>query len=910
MSPAAPKRPRRTPPAVAADAPADGGNVPLAAGAEAPLSAYVARRAFDRTPEPPAVVPTDRSGPLLFVVQLHQARGLHHDLRLELGGVFKSFALPKGTNVVVGEKHLAVPTEDHPLAYGTFEGVIPAGQYGAGPVIVWDCGWFGPDETGRVVLDRAAAEAALVHGLAAGKLSITFLGAKLKGSYALVRMKDASWLLLKHRDAHAIRPAPADTLPRSVLSARTLETAGTAAARPVELADLAPHGPRERLPTKLKPMLAQAAPTAFTDAEWAFEPKLDGYRAIACVAEDGAVTLRSRGGQDLTPGFPGIVGALAAQPIRPLVLDGEIVAFEGGVPSFGALQRRAQLRVAADIGVAERTAPCVFFAFDVLHAHGLDLRGAPYASRRLWLTQLVAPIDAVQLVHADDDGAALHRAALAAGFEGTMAKRKTGRYRPGERSADWLKVKATQTAEFVVGGFTRGRGARRDRFGALVLGYFDDGRLRHAGEVGSGFDEATLASLGPALASRTRASSPFEPPPDTPGVTWVEPERVVEVRFAEWTESDQLRAPVFVRLREDRDAASVHEPRSSTTRAPATETEAAYVLQQLDRLGANGWIETSGGRIRVTHLDKVLWPATATTAAVTKRGLLAWLAAASPFMLEHLRDRPLNVIRMPEGIDGERFHQRHWDAKVLPATTRRLDAGAIVRQITCDDLATLVWLGQMGVLEFHPWHGRASADGIPSGAASTIEAQLARPDYIVFDLDPDKRMPGAAKPGAVDPAFALARTVAFHLKTLVEAMGLVPFVKTSGHRGLHVFVPIERTLEADAVRDLCGVIGTHLLREHPRELTMEHTPDRRPPGRVFFDHNMNGRGRTIACAYSPRATAGAPVSLPLDWTALASVAPSDLRIGATPGVLAAFGAPWRGMLAARRNLAQVLARPA
>src|SRR5262245_66040 len=395
------------------------------------LDEYAAKRSFTATPEPAPHAVAARTGPLLFVIQQHAARAPHYDFRLELDGVLKSWAVPKGVLVQPGERHLAVPTEDHPLAYGSFEGVIPQGQYGAGTVIVWDCGLYSPDEGGEYEIhDRVAAQQRVREELAAGKLSICLIGEKIKGSYALVRTKDKSWLLLKHRDPRPIKSSWGDDINRSVLTGYAVANAANVVeTERLEFDQLIPDGPAEPLPAKMAPMLAGAGEAPFGRRGWMYEPKLDGYRILAHVGLDG-VHLRTRNGIDVTAAFPRLVDDLKSQLALPLLLDGEIIVLRDGRPSFDALQNRVQMRAPSDIEAADRNTPSVFFCFDLLHVLSINVRNASYAERRRFLGQCLITTPRLQLVHAEADGEALRRAALAAGFEGVMAKRRASLYQP------------------------------------------------------------------------------------------------------------------------------------------------------------------------------------------------------------------------------------------------------------------------------------------------------------------------------------------------------------------------------------------------------------------------------------------------------------------------------------------------
>ncbi|MGQ0651396.1 MAG: DNA ligase D [Betaproteobacteria bacterium] len=867
--------------------------------AKAKLGEYAARRRFEATPEPaPAEAPA-RAGPLLFVVQQHAARRMHFDLRLECEGVLKSWAVPKGPSLDPAQKRLAILTEDHPFDYASFEGVIPPGQYGAGEVIVWDCGVYSPDEHGPLAFgERDDAERRVLEGLQKGKLSIQLRGEKLKGSFALVRTAGAKgWLLFKHKDRFA-GTAEVASQNRSVLSRR------------IPASRLAPAGDFTAMPGDLLPMQAEIAAAPFDDGEWSWEPKLDGYRALAFVAAEG-VRLRSRRGLELAADFPAVAKELAAQQV-PMILDGELVAFDAaGKPSFGALQNHRQARGGS----------VVYYAFDLLYFAGIDVRAMPYADRRRYLAQCVMPSPLLQLVHASDEAQELYRAALASGLEGVVGKRKSSRYEAGRRSASWVKVKARRSAEVVVGGYTRGKGSR-EPLGALLVGYWDGGELRYAANVGSGFDDATLADLRARLKPLARESRPFAEKPALAGrdARWVEPKLVAEVKFQDWTDDGSLRAPVFLRLRDDVDAKSV---RRETGPRPARGAggeagEIDEVVAQLATPKDSITLALGAHRIKLTHLERVYWPADAALKerALTKRDLLRYLAQVSPYMLPHLADRPLTMIRMPDGIGGQRFFQKHW-AQQRPAfaDTITLFSGhkdESHEYLLCSNLATLLWLAQSGTLEFHVWHSRARRGGDAPRAGTDYAASLASleasilncPDYVVFDIDPyiySGRERAGEEPELNTVAFEKGKEVAFRLRELLQRMRLDAIVKTSGKTGLHVFVPIRRTIDFDAAREVSELVGRHLMRLHPQDITMEWSVAKRT-GKIFMDYNMNVRGKTLNVAYSPRGAPGAPVSMPLTWEELARAHPLDFRLGNAAERLARTGDRWAEALSRKYSL--------
>jgi bifunctional non-homologous end joining protein LigD len=908
------------------------------------LSEYAAKRKFEATPEPAPVATAAASGPLLFVVQQHSARRLHYDFRLECDGVLKSWAVPKGPSLNVADKRLAVQTEDHPYDYASFEGVIPPGQYGAGEVIVWDCGVYSPDENQLWFHDRQEAQRQVREGLQKGKLGFLLRGEKLKGSFALVRTakEPNSWLLIKHRDRFA-STADVTEQDRSVLSGVAVEDLKVVPAHRIAATQLAPSGAPAPMPQKLAPMLAETGQQPFNRPDWMWEPKLDGYRVLAFIGA-GGVRLRSRRDLELSASFPRLAAELRKQDVDSMILDGELVAFDAaGRPSFNALQNRVQLKTEREIAAADRSVPVIFYCFDLLYFAGIDLRKSPYRDRRRYLAQCLLPSPFVQMVHVAQDGIALQEAAAASGFEGVIGKRTDSRYEAGRRSAAWLKIKPALTGEFVIGGYTRGKGSRAP-LGALLVGTWEGDRLRFASHVGSGFDELTLDQLKERLEPLKRATCPFDETPELPNpTTWVEPKLVAEVRFHSWTEDGRLREPIFLRLRDDVDPLSVQLggtltptplphagegsritplPRSGRGAGVRVADDIEAVLAQLESARTELWLTVGSHRIRLTHLDRVYWPADPALQqpALTKRDLLRYLAQVSPYMLPHLAERPLTMIRMPDGINGQRFFQKHWEqerpefVETLNVFSSHKDENREV--LLCSNLPTLLWLAQSGTLEFHVWHSRAKV-GADAASNSTdyasseqsLEASVLNyPDYLVFDLDPyiysGKEAPGG-EPELNTVAFEKGKEVAFRLRELLNSMGLEPIVKTSGKTGLHVFVPIRRTLDFDAARHVCELVGRHLMRQHPRDITMEWSVPKRT-GKIFIDYNMNVRGKTLNSAYSPRGVPGAPVSMPLTWEELGGAHPLDFRLYNAARRLAETGDRWRDALKRKQSLERAL----
>jgi bifunctional non-homologous end joining protein LigD len=565
-------------------------------------------------------------------------------------------------------------------------------------------------------------------------------------------------------------------------------------------------------------------------------------------------------------------------------------------------------------GTAERS---VFYCFDLLYFAGIDLRKARYADRRRYLAQCLLPSAHVQLVHATEDGVALHEAAMKTGLEGVVGKRKDSIYESGKRSASWLKIKAIDTADFVVGGYTKGKGARA-ALGALLLGYWHESTLRFASHVGSGFENRSLARMRKLLEPLERKTCPFAEKPELNApTTWVQPSLVAEVKFQGWTDDGHLRAPVFLRLRDDIDPVEVrHVPQAEVAPRPRNATE--EILEQLRSAKATMTLAVGEHRIRLTHLDRVYWPAdpALNQPPLTKRDLLRYFVQVSSYMLPHLADRPLTMIRMPDGIGGQRFFQKHWEQERPPfVETVTVFSGhkeGDHEYLVCNNLPTLLWLAQSGTLEFHVWHSRAKPgpDAAARGAdyAGSLEAMessvLNYPDYVVFDIDPyiysGKEAPGG-EPELNTAAFAKGKEVAFWLRDLLQSMSLESIVKTSGKTGLHVFVPIRRTIDFDAARGVSELVGRHLMRQHPKDITLEWSVPKRT-GKIFMDYNMNVRGKTLNAAYSPRGVPGAPMSMPLSWEELADAHPLDFRITNVAERLARNGDRWQDALTKKQSL--------
>jgi bifunctional non-homologous end joining protein LigD len=787
-----------------------------------PLSAYRAKRSLDATPEPGArpPVPAPKAGGL-FIVHMHAATRLHWDLRLEMEGVLRSWAVPKGPSANRADKRLAVNVEDHPMEYGDFEGIIPEGNYGAGEVIVWDRGVWVPLEDP-------------FEGFKKGKLLFELKGYKLRGKWTLVKLKKGvkEWLLIKEKDAYADPEKPYSD--ESVLSGMTVEELRAAKDRAAPLKkELEKLGaPRRAVRVKdTELMLAETREEPFSKAGWVFELKLDGYR-LRVAREDGAAKLVSRNGHDMTAAFPEIARAVAALPYDGLILDGEIVvADDAGRPSFNRLQNRARLSGLPLIKRAAVETPATFYVFDLLAFEGYDVRPLPLVERKAVLAKLLPRTGALRYSdHFETTGEELYEHVVQLGLEGIMAKKADAPYRGG-RSANWLKIRADRTDDFVVVGYSRPKGSRGG-FGALLVGGYSDGKLTFTGRVGSGFDAQQLQDVGAALEASVRPTTPCEagPIPQGDDIVWVEPRLVIEVRYKEITPDGLLRQPVFMRFRDDKEPKDCviqgrgalgvgrDEPEFDESARPAPDAPRREVV--------------------FSNLDKVFWP----DEKYTKGDLIEYYRAISPWLLPYLKDRPVVLTRFPDGIAGKSFFQK--DAPgFIPEwlRTERMWSADTQREIdyfVCDNLESLLYLANMATIPLHVWGSRA--------------ATLEQPDWCILDLDPK------------DAPFEHVVKVARATKDLCDEIEMPAFIKTSGSTGLHVMLPMARLVTFEQARQLGGLLARVVANELPDIATVTRQVGKRG-GRVYLDYVQNGHGRLLVAPFSIRPLPGAPVSMPLEW---------------------------------------------
>ncbi|HEV7610512.1 MAG TPA: DNA ligase D [Steroidobacteraceae bacterium] len=902
------------------------------------LSVYRAKRDFSKTDEPSGQTRVAPSPRWRFVIQKHAARRLHYDLRLELDGVFKSWAVTRGPSLDPGEKRLAVEVEDHPLDYGDFEGTIPHGEYGGGTVQLWDRGYWIPEGA------RPPEEA-----LSAGDLKFTLEGARLHGSWVLVRMrgdryggKRTNWLLIKHRDASA-RPGDADALleeDRSVASGRALKqitegsgarpkpfmlatkqraradavwTSNSAATPSVDRPQAVKRKPAlvARVPAFVEPQLAKLVDRPTEGARWAHEVKLDGYRA-QLQASRGRIAIRTRSGLDWTDRFSSI--AKDARTLPDCLIDGEIVALDQrGLPSFGALQ------AALSEGKSEKL---VFYAFDLLFDGREDLRTLPLAERKARLEALVDACDVSQqlryVAHLESDAEAVFSSACKMGFEGIVSKQLDAPYRSG-RTGSWTKAKCRMGQEVVIGGWTTEAGTVRSLLAGVYRGDKGGrgGRLVYVGRVGTGYGREAVNTLLPQLKKLTREQSPFagdNSPAREKNVRWLKPELVAEIEFAGWTGTGMIRQAAFKGLRLDKPARdvvaeipspAVADTTSSETTAPmnskrpiskkATRSSRAKPsrtsaspakpsrdgITQVAAAKGNGPLAVM--EVTISKPDKALWPDAGDGAPVTKADLAEYYENVGHWMLPHLAGRPCSFVRVPNGVGTEQFFQRHAMPGMSSLLTSVKVKGDRAPYVQIDRVEALIAAAQIGALELHPWN---CARGNPEVAGR-----------LVFDLDP-----------APDVKFDAVITAAIEIRDRLRAAGLESFCKTTGGKGLHVVTPLTAGKNAvpwPVAKDFAHIVCAQMAQDAPAKYLDTMSKSQRV-GKIFLDYLRNDRTATAVAVLSPRARAGAPVSMPIHWKEVRSgLDPKKYTVRTAPGVLRKTK-PWTGYEEAARSLADAI----
>ena len=792
------------------------------------LKKYREKRNFQVTSEPAGGGEANEDA-RAFVIQKHWASRLHYDFRLELDGAMKSWAVPKGPCYDPAVKRMAVQVEDHPIAYNQFEGQIPEGQYGAGKVVIWDEGKWMPVGDPR-------------KGYRDGHLKFDLQGVKMQGRWALIRLKGKEsdkqppWLLIKDRDAFA-RPerefSVVDEMPDSVVPLRAAKAPSPDQSEDQPESSAAGQralpGVAADLPAHLKPQLATLVDGVPHHApDWLYEMKFDGYRMVVRIEGDD-VRLYTRNGHDWSAKLPHLVEAFRALPAKWAWVDGEIVMLDReGIPNFQALQNAFD---------GERTQDIVFYAFDLPFIGQRDLRQEPLTVRRALLQQLMDTTEDDHLRFSEALEAApsdLVATACKMGLEGIMAKRLSSPY-VSRRTNTWVKVKCARRQEFAIVGYTAPKGSRAG-LGALLLAVTEqDGSLRYAGKVGTGFDDASLVSLQKRLASIETDKKPVANAPAAGGVRWVKPELIAEVSFGEWTGGGHIRHSVFRGLRQDKPVRAIS--REKAVPVKDIEGDAGATKPASKAAPASRTSRAKGGKL--TNPDRVIDPST----KLTKLDLARYYALVAPLMLEHLKGRPVSFLRAPAGIQGEFFFQKHLEAampgvKSLPAKLDP-DHPPLLEVPTAEAIMSAV---QMNVVEFHTWNA--------------VKTSIGKPDRMLFDLDPGE--------GVQWPAMQQAANL---VRVLLEEIGLKAWLKTSGGKGLHVVVPLRKQYDWDTVKRFSQVIVQHLARTLPQLFVAKSGPKNRV-GKIFADYLRNGFGATTVCAWSARARPGLGVSVPVKWEEL------------------------------------------
>ena len=866
--------------------------------ATAQLKTYRAKRDFNKTQEPSGAREVVRAEHLRFVIQKHAASHLHWDLRLELNGVFKSWAVTKGPSIDPADKRLAVEVEDHPLDYGDFEGTIPKGEYGGGTVQMWDRGYWAPQGPKKPE-----------DALKAGELKFVLVGERLKGSFVLVRIRNnrgrdtrTNWLLIKHKDEYSVpggTPALIDE-DRSVASGRSMDqiTRGVGKApRPFMLAaaeDAAAvwHSNRSEsqakpksepkrsappskianiksMPDFIEPQLCKLVDRPPATAGYAHEIKFDGYR-VQLRVQNGDARIRTRTGLDWTSQFAAV--ARAAEALPDCILDGEVCALVNNMPSFAALQ---------DALSAGKSDKLVFFAFDLLIQGKEDLRPLPLSTRKERLKALLEDADIAALhyvEHFESTASTVLLSACKMDLEGIVSKRLEAPYVSG-RNGSWTKAKCRAGNEVVLGGWTTTAG----RFRSLLAGVHRNGRLEYVGRIGTGYGESVTGDLLPKLKKYTTDVSPFsgkDAPRKESNIHWLKPELVAEIDFGGWTGTGMIRHASFKGLRRDKAARDVVDERTTTDSSPP---EAAKPAPQVKPTPARQSGPNIVMGVRLSNADKVLWPEAAPGGPVTKFDLARYYEAVGEWLLPHLKGRPCSLVRAPDGINGEQFFQRHAMAGISNLFTLVKVRGDKAPYVQIDHVETLIAVAQIGALELHPWN---CAEGDPEVAGR-----------LVFDLDP-----------APEVKFSAVIEAALEVRDRLEKVGLESFCKTTGGKGLHVVTPLTAGSEAvpwPAAKNFAHIICAQMASDSPTKY-LDTMAKKDRVGRIFLDYLRNDRTSTAVAVLSTRARPGATISMPIHWKEVkATLKPERFNIRTAPDILAK-SKPWADYDRSARSLSAAI----
>jgi bifunctional non-homologous end joining protein LigD len=842
------------------------------------LETYNQKRNFSETPEPAGKVKRSK-GQLRFVVQRHEASTLHYDFRLEMEGVLKSWAVPKGPSLNPADKRLAMEVEDHPLSYRTFEGDIPEGNYGAGHVDIWDEGTYHAVESDVPNQE----EADLLRGLSEGNFKFVLEGKKLRGEFSLIRMKGrqkGAWLLVKKKDEEAVT-VPYDSedyLGKGASAKRTKPAPKATSARKESKSRKSPKA--AAMPHHIKPMMAKLTDGPFDGEDWLFEIKWDGYRAVAEV-QSGKVELYSRSGKSYGEKYRPIVESLQ-QLGHDAVLDGEIVVLNSkGHATFQQLQNfqntpREHL---------------YYYVFDLLYLDGEDLRDLPLLERKRRLEEMLSELPAVRYSdHVRANGKAFFKEAQRKQIEGIMAKLATSPYRTGSRSSEWLKIKTHLRQEVVIGGFTEPKGKRK-HIGALILGVYEGDKLTYVGQSGSGFNTKTLEALKAKLDPLVQPESSFTGTvkPNAPA-TWVKPELVAEISFAEWTADGIMRQAIFEGLREDKQAREVVRETSqhaeeavkeaeSKPKAKKTATKTSASLRKNGKDENREELEIEGQLVSFSNRDKLYWP----DEGITKGDLISYYQGITYVLIPYLKDRPQSLLRHPNGITKPGFFQKdidHTPDWVRTVALRAESTGQEVDYLVCDNKATLAYMNNLGCIQLNPWNSRL--------------AHLENPDYLVIDLDPDEN------------PYDEVVEVALVTKEVLDQAGARSYCKTSGATGMHIYVPLGANYTFEQAKQFAHEVAQLVHAQLPQLTSLERNPKSRRK-KIYLDYLQNAIAQTVAAPYSARPRPGAPVSAPLRWEEVkAGLDPRQFTISNMPERLQQLGDIFSGVLGEGIDLMQCL----
>lgn len=794
------------------------------------LEDYQHKRQFNHTSEPQGKIFHRNKEALRFVIQKHQATHLHYDFRLELNGVLKSWAVPKGPSLNPADKRLAIMVEDHPLEYGTFEGIIPKGQYGAGQVSIWDQGTYIASQAHN----REETEKIMEEGLRQGRLTFILNGQKLKGEFSLVRLKrgnENQWLLIKKKDSFSSDidiTSEANSLTKQVSSWRNMsfipsriesKKSPSSHSHEPQQAEIA----KTEMPHSVKPMLATLVDIPFDRQNWIFEIKWDGYRTLAEIHK-GRVELYSRQAKSFNQRFPSILEELKKMKVDVL-LDGEIVVLDQkGNPSFQLVQNYQR----------SQEGTLVYYVFDVLYLEGYDLRNLPLLQRKKILKKLL-PIDSPIICycnHVEEKGIAFFQQAAKRGLEGMIAKHGDSTYHSG-RSHEWLKIKTHKQQETIICGFTEPKGSRQ-YLGSLILGaYNEDHELSYIGHAGSGFADKQLAEVYQRLKPLIQTGSPFKRPPRMhEPIIWVKPQLVCEVKFAEWTHNAQMRQAVFIDFRDDKKASDVVIEKSIAFRDALTEEKEDAPKAK----NTNKKHFQTDFSVAITHPEKIYWP----QEGYTKADLIEYYSSVATYILPYLKDRPETLHRYPNGIDKASFYQKNASNVPNWIKTEQIKHGGKADQyIIVDDEKSLLYVANLGCIELHPFHSRIQS--------------LHAPDYLILDLDPE------------DISFDKVVEAAQVIHELLDQLDIPHVCKTSGSRGLHIYIPLGAQYTYVQSGQFSKILARLTYEALPNLISLEHNPQKRQ-GKIYIDFLRNSFGQTVAAPYSVRPKPGATVSTPLKWS--------------------------------------------